>query len=80
MSDSMLDQISAEIAELSDEELAAAAQKIQARNDAARQRMTPERKQKMKDAEARRRKLNAAILKAAKEKGLVGKPAEQAAQ
>lgn len=68
---SMLDDIQKEVSELTDAEIAEAAGKIQARQDRAKASMTPERKQKMKDREAHRRKLNAAILKAAKEKGLV---------
>lgn len=68
---SILDDISAEVAQLSDEEIAKAAAQIQARNDRAKASMTPDRVQKMKDREKRRRALNSAILKAAKEKGLL---------
>lgn len=64
---SLLDEINAEVANLSDEEIAAAAQKISARKDRAKASMTEERKQKMKDREKRRRQLDAAILKKAKE-------------
>lgn len=67
----LLDEISQEVANLSDEELAQAAQAIQARKTKEKARMTPERAQKMKDREKRRRLLNSQILKAAKEKGLV---------
>lgn len=69
---SLLDQINAEVAALSDEEIAKAAQAIQARKDREKARMTPATKEKMKEREKKRRQLNAAILKAAKEKGLVG--------
>lgn len=69
---SILDEISAEVAQLSDEEIAKAAQAIQARQARAKAAMTPDRAQKMKDREKRRRMLNSAILKAAKAKGLVG--------
>lgn len=74
----LLDQIEAEIGALSDQEIADAAAQIQARKDRAAQAMTPERKQKMKDREKLRRLKNAAILKVAKEKGLVGAPATPA--
>lgn len=68
---SLLDDIATEIGQLSDEEIAEAAAKIQASKDKAKAAMTPERVQKMKDREKKRRLLNAAILKAAKDKGLV---------
>lgn len=71
MSDSILDDIAAEVAALTDEELAEAASKIQAQRVAARARMTPDRAQKMKDREKARRQKNALIVKLAKEKGLV---------
>lgn len=67
----LLDQIEAEIGALSDQEIADAAQQIQARKERAAAAMTPERKQKMKDREKQRRLKNAAILKLAKEKGLL---------
>ena len=70
-SKSILDEITAEVSQLTDEEIAQAAAKIQERQAAARARMTPETKQKMKDREKRRRLTNQAILKLAKEKGLV---------
>lgn len=69
---SLLDQINAEVAALSDEEIATAAAAIQARKEREKARMTPDAKEKMKVREARRRKLNAAILAEAKRKGLVG--------
>lgn len=67
----ILDDIATEVSQLSDEEIAAAAAQIQARRQKAAASMTPERKQKMKDREKRRRQLNSAILKAAREKGLL---------
>lgn len=73
---SLLDDIAKEVSELSDDEIAAAAAKITERKAKEKARMTPERAQKMKDREKRRRQLNAAILAAAKAKGLV--PAESA--
>lgn len=77
---SILDEISAEVAQLSDEEIAAAAAQIQARRERAKAAVTPERAQKMKDREKRRRQLQSAILKLAKEKGLVAKDGTPAAQ
>lgn len=68
---SILDDIAKEVAELSDEELAKAAAAIQERKAKEKARMTPERQQKMRDREKRRRQTNAAILAAAKAKGLV---------
>lgn len=73
----LLDDIQKEISELSDEQIAEAASKIVARKQREKARMTPDKKEQMKQRETRRRQLNAAILKAAKEKGLV--PAEPAA-
>lgn len=75
---SILDEISAEVAQLTDEEIAAAATQIQARKDREKARMTPDRAQKMKDREKRRRLLNKKIMELAKAKGLV--PQAQAAQ
>lgn len=68
---SMLDDINKEIGELSDAELAEAAAKISASQEKAKASMTPERKARMKEREAFRRKKNAAILALAKQKGLV---------
>lgn len=68
---SILDEISAEVGQMTDEQLAEAAAKIQGRRERAKAAMTPERIQKAKDREAKRRKLNSEILKAAKAKGLV---------
>lgn len=68
---SLLDEISAEVGNMSDEELAVAAAKITERRERAKAAMTPERIQKGKDREKRRRQLNAAIVKAAKAKNLV---------
>lgn len=67
---SLLDDISAEIAALSDQEIAEAAKQIQARKEKEKARMTPDRKEQMKEREKRRRLKNAEILKAAKAKGL----------
>lgn len=75
---SLLDEISAEVGQMSDEELAAAAAKITERREKAKQAMTPERIQKSKDREKKRRQLNSEILKAAKAKGLVATPAVEA--
>lgn len=68
---SLLDEISAEVAQLSDEEIAKAAQAIQARKEREKARMTPDAKQKMKDREKRRRLVAKEVLRIAKEKGLV---------
>lgn len=68
---SLLDDIAKEVSELSDDEIAAAAAKITERKAKEKARMTPERAQKMKDREKRRRQYNAAVLAAAKAKGLV---------
>lgn len=68
---SLLDDIAKEVSELTDEQIAEAAAKIVARKATEKARMTPERAQKMKDREKRRRQLNSAILAAAKAKGLV---------
>lgn len=68
---SLMDEISLEVSALSDEDLAKAAAEIQAAKDRAKANMTPERIQKMKDREKRRRDLNKAILAAAKAKGLL---------
>lgn len=68
---SILDEIAAEVGQLSDEEIQKAAAAILERKERAKQAMTPERAQKMKDREKRRRQLNSAILAAAKAKGLV---------
>lgn len=75
---SILDEISAEVSQLTDEEIAQAATQIQARKDREKARMTPDRAQKMKDREKRRRLLNKEIMRIAKEKGLVAQA--QAAQ
>lgn len=68
---SILDEIAAEVAQLSDEEIAKAAQAIQARKVREKERMTPDRAQKMKDREKKRRLTNKAILMLAKQKGLL---------
>lgn len=68
---SLLDEIAAEVSQMSDDDIAAAAQKITAQREKAKLRMTPESAQKMKDREKQRRLRNAQILKLAKEKGLV---------
>lgn len=73
---SILDEISAEVAQLSDDEIAKAAAAILERKSREKARMTPDRKEKMKLAEKRRRVTNQEILKLAKAKGLV--PAAQA--
>lgn len=76
---SILDEISEEVANLTDEEIAQAASQIQARRDREKARMTPDRAQKMKDREKRRRLLNKRIMEVAKQKGLVAQvQAEQA--
>lgn len=67
----LLDEIAKDLSELTDEQIAEAAQKILARQAKTKAAMTPDRIQKGKDREKRRRALNSAILKAAKEKGLV---------
>lgn len=77
---SLLDEIAGEISQLSDAEIAEAAAKIQAQKDRAKAAMTPERAQKMKDREKKRRLLNAEILKLAKAKGLVPGAAAPAAE
>lgn len=71
---SMLDEINKEVSELSDEQIAAAAEKILARQAKARSSMTEERKTKEKANAARRRQLDKAILAQAKAKGITGKP------
>lgn len=68
---SILDEIAAEVGQLTDEEIATAAAAIQAKKEKAKLSMTPERAQKMKDREKKRRLTNSAILKLAKEKGLL---------
>lgn len=68
---SILDEISEEVANLTDEEIATAAAQIQARKEREKLRMTPDRAQKMKDREKRRRLLNKRIMEVAKQKGLV---------
>lgn len=72
----ILDEITKEVNELSDEQLAEAAAQILERQRAQRERakssMTPERAQAMKEREKRRRQTNAEIVRLAKEKGLVG--------
>lgn len=70
-SNSILDEITAEVAQLSDEEIAKAAASIVERKAKAKAAMTPDRAQKMKDREKKRRLTQSAILKLAKEKGLV---------
>lgn len=78
---SILDEISEEVANLTDEEIAQAATAIMARKDREKARMTPDRAQKMKDREKRRRMLNKRIMEVAKQKGLVAQvQAETAAQ
>ena len=69
---SVLDEITKEVSQMTDEQIAEAAAKLLAQQERAKQRMTPERKQAMREREARRRKLNQAILREAKAKGLVG--------
>lgn len=71
MAESLLDQIASEVSQMSDEDLAVAAAKISQSREKAKARMTPERVQAGKDREKARRQKNAAILKLAKEKGLV---------
>jgi hypothetical protein len=68
---SLLDDIAAEVSQLTDEEIAAAAASIMARKTKEKARMTPERIQAGKDREKKRRMTNAAILALAKEKGIV---------
>lgn len=68
---SILDEISAEVANLTDEEIAAAAAQIMASREKAKARMTPESKEKMKQREKKRREMQKAILALAKQKGLV---------
>lgn len=68
---SILDEISAEVAQLSDEEIAKAAEAIQARKAKEKAKMTPEKKEAMKERERRKRAFNKAVLEAAKAKGLV---------
>lgn len=67
----LIDDISKEVSELSDADIAAAAAQILERKAKEKARMTPDRAAKMKEREKHRRLLNSAILKAAKEKGLV---------
>lgn len=71
MADNILDQISAEVAGLSDAEIAEAAKQILARKEREKQKMTPDKKEKMKERERRKRLLNKEIMRLAKEKGLV---------
>lgn len=72
---SLLDDISAEIGQLSDEDIAKAAAQILERKEKAKAAMTPERAQKMKDREKKRRQYNSELLKVAKAKGLIAAPA-----
>lgn len=77
---SILDEIAQEVEALSDDEIAKAAAAIQARKATEKARMTPERQQKMRDREKRRRELNKAIMLAAKKRGIATEvAAEQAA-
>ena len=71
MGQNILDEIAAEVAQLSDDEIAQAAQAIQARKLREKAKMTPDRKERMKERERRKRLLNKAILQLAKDKGLV---------
>lgn len=80
MADSILDEINAEVAQLSDEEIAKAAAQILESRERAKGRMTPDRKQKMRDQEKKRRETQKAILAAAKAKGLVGADGKLVAQ
>lgn len=76
---SMLDDITKEVAGLSDEEIAKAALAIQAKRADQRQKQnTPERRAKMKAREQRKRAVNKEILRIAREKGLLAQ-AEAAA-
>lgn len=69
---SLLDDITKEVANLSDEEIAKAALAIQAKRADQRQKQnTPERRAKMKQREQRKRAVNKEILRIAREKGLL---------
>lgn len=67
----LLDEVQAEVNQLTDEQIAEAAQKLIARQQAQRAAITPERAAKAKEREKRRRMLNSEIVKLAKAKGLV---------
>lgn len=67
----ILDDINAEVAQLSDEELTKAAAAIMERRDKAKAAVTPERKAKARAQDKARRDKASAILKLAKERGLV---------
>lgn len=72
MSESLLDQIAGEVNAMSEEDIRKAAEKILERTAKARLAAnSPERKQKMLDQAKLRRQKDAAILKLAKERGLV---------
>lgn len=69
---SLLDDITKEVSQLSDEEIAKAAATIQARRQEQRQKQnTPERRAKMKAREQHKRAVNKEILRIAREKGLL---------
>lgn len=68
---SILDEINAEVAQLSDEEIAKAAASILQGRERAKSRMTPDRKENMRQQEKKRRERQKAILAMAKQKGLV---------
>lgn len=67
----LLDDIQTEVSQLSDEDIAKAAAEIQAKREAAKARVTPDQKNRMKEREKHRRLRNSAILQLAKQKGLV---------
>lgn len=67
----LLDDIANEVSQLTDEQIAEAANAILARKAKEKGRMTPDRVQKMKDREKARRTRNQEILKLARAKGIV---------
>ncbi len=76
---SILDDIAAEVAQLTDAEIAATANALLARKERDKAKMTPDKKQQMKDREKRKRLLNKEIMKLAKAKGFIA-DAEAAAE
>jgi hypothetical protein len=78
MSNNIMDEIAQEVAQLTDEEIARAAAAIQQRRAKAKAAMSPDRKERMKERERRKRLLQKAILQLAREKGLLAEAQERA--
>lgn len=75
----LLDDIANDIANLSDDDLKAAAEEILAARERAKARpLSAATKERMREREKRRRKYNSELLKIAREKGLVPAPRAQA--